>query len=131
MSNNTNERLNYVFPNNNDYAAITTELTFILETNLKKCPAFTVSLLTTLILKTQKINQLNKTGEIKYFETSLGALAKSSGKHKTTIQRAVQWLEANNWLEVEKRGGSASSYYKLNVGRISDAILQHQYLRTQ
>ena len=130
MSNNTG--FNYVFNTNNDYAGLTTELPFIIRKEFKgqklKYPEIALLILCVLIGKTQKVNQRNNSGEIKYYESSTRDLARQAGVAQTTIQRAIDWLSKNKWLEIAKGIDNPQKMrYILNVEKINDAIAQHLY----
>lgn len=127
----TNKKFNYVFHTNRDYAGLTTELPFIIWKELKKykdCPHITLSLLSTLIGKTQQINQRNETNTIKWFETSTRELAQMAGVQQTIIERSVKWLVSKELLTISKGIDKPQKRcYKLAVDTINDWISQHQY----
>ena len=85
--------MRHVFKTNNDYASTSTELAFILRKGfnrlykkgrVKEYPELAIDILSVLICKLQKINQLNdECNPVKWYECSSRELAAKVGEHQT------------------------------------------------
>ena len=131
--------MRHVFKTNNDYASTPTELAFILRKGfnrlykngrIKEYPELAIDILSVLICKTQKINQLNnECNSVKWYECSTRELAAKVSEHQTTIQRNISWLHEKEWIVSLESGiiDRRKTLYVLNIEKINDLISQHLY----